>query len=119
MNVGFIGLGKLGLPCALSIDSKGHTVYGYDIDSRVKGILESKTLPYREEGAPELLEDHNINFCSVEEVVKNSEIIFVPIQTPHHPKYEGVDRLPEERVDFDYSYLKDGLSNLSRAIDIN
>ena len=119
MNVGFIGLGKLGLPCALSIDSKGHTVYGYDIDSRVKGILESKTLPFREEGAPELLEDHNINFCSVEEVVKNSEIIFVPIQTPHHPKYEGVDRLPEERVDFDYSYLKDGLSNLSRAIDEN
>ena len=31
MNVGFIGLGKLGLPCALVMDNKGHNVYGYDI----------------------------------------------------------------------------------------
>ena len=31
MNVGFIGLGKLGLPCALAVESKGHNVIGYDI----------------------------------------------------------------------------------------
>ena len=26
MNIGFLGLGKLGLPCALAIASKGHNV---------------------------------------------------------------------------------------------
>ena len=32
MNIGFMGLGKLGLPCALAIEEKGHSVCGFDID---------------------------------------------------------------------------------------
>ena len=28
MKVGFIGLGKLGLPCALAVESRGHEVIG-------------------------------------------------------------------------------------------
>jgi len=117
MKIGFMGLGKLGLPCALAIEQKGHEVYGYDISSAVKTILDTKELPYREEGASELLQNHNINFCDVENMVKNSDIIFVPIQTPHDPYFEGTTRLPDERVDFDYTYLKDGLKTLSDEID--
>jgi len=101
MKIGFIGLGKLGLPCALAIDSKGHSVYGYDLNSDVKRILEEKKLPYREEGADDLLQTHNIKWGSIKDVVENSDIIFVPIQTPHLPKYEGDTRIPSERADFD------------------
>ena len=119
MNIGFMGLGKLGLPCALAIDEREHVVYGYDINDDVKTILDTKQLPYREEGAPERLQSHNINFTSVDEVVKNSDIIFVPIQTPHEPRYEGTTRLPEERVNFNYEWLKSGLKTLSDAIDKN
>jgi UDP-N-acetyl-D-mannosaminuronate dehydrogenase len=32
MNIGFLGLGKLGLPVALAIESKGHRVLGTDIN---------------------------------------------------------------------------------------
>jgi UDPglucose 6-dehydrogenase len=117
MKIGFMGLGKLGLPSALAINDKGHDIYGYDIDDNVKTILDTKKLPYREEGASELLQNHNINYCSVEDVVKNSDIIFVPIQTPHDPYFEGITRLPDEREDFDYTYLKDGLKTLSEEID--
>jgi hypothetical protein len=31
MKIGFIGLGKLGLPCALAIESRGHEVIGFDL----------------------------------------------------------------------------------------
>ena len=117
MKIGFIGLGKLGLPCALVADSKGHEVFGYDINPAVKEILDTKHMPYREEGSPELLQNHNINWSSVEEVVSNSDIIFVPIQTPHDERFEGTTRLPEERVDFDYSYLKAGMKTLSTEIE--
>lgn len=117
MKIGFLGLGKLGLPCALAIDAKGHTVCGYDINPQVGEILNSKILPYREEGANELLQNHNINLGSIDEVVSSSDIIFVPIQTPHDPKYEGVTRLPQERVDFDYTWLKNGIEQLSKAVD--
>tara|TARA_Y100000593_G_C4305126_1_gene335359 strand:+ start:170 stop:1411 length:1242 start_codon:yes stop_codon:yes gene_type:complete len=116
MNVGFVGLGKLGLPCALAINARGHNVYGYDINIEVKNILEKKKLPYREEGAPGLLEKHNIIWAELSNVVSSSDIIFVPIQTPHNPEYEGTTRLPEGRVDFDYSWLKSGIANLSNEI---
>jgi len=116
MKIGFVGLGKLGLPCALVIDSKGHSVYGYDINNDVKRILDEKKLPYREEGADALLQTHNIKWGSIKEVVENSDIIFVPIQTPHLPKYEGDTRIPSERADFDYGWLKSGIKNLSDEI---
>jgi UDPglucose 6-dehydrogenase len=117
MNIGFLGLGKLGLPCALAIEQKGHTIYGFDINNKVKDILETKELPYREEGAQELLKNHNIIWSDLSEMVKNSDIIFVPIQTPHSEKYEGITRIPDERVDFDYSFLKDGMKKLSEEIE--
>ena len=47
MKIGFVGLGKLGLPVALAIEDKGHTVLGYDIDPNVKKILEKKKIPYK------------------------------------------------------------------------
>jgi len=117
MNIGFVGLGKLGLPCALAVEAKGHKVFGYDINQKVKDILETKKLPYREIWAQEHLDKTNITFCSMEDVVTNTEIIFVPIQTPHSEKYEGITRIPEDRIDFDYTYLKNGIQNLSDEID--
>jgi len=117
MNIGFLGLGKLGLPCALAIDKAGHKVIGYDIDPRVETILKDKKLPYTEEGAPELLESHSIEFSDISKIVSESDLIFMPIQTPHSPEYEGCTRMPEEKVDFDYTWLKEGIKNLSAEVD--
>jgi UDPglucose 6-dehydrogenase len=119
MKIGFLGLGKLGLPCALAIDSAGHDVCGFDLNPEVEKILTDKVLPYREEGADDLLKNHNIKYENISNVVKNSDIIFVPIQTPHSPRYEGVTRLPEDKVDFDYTWLIEGMSTLSEEIEKN
>ena len=117
MNIGFVGLGKLGLPVALAVEDKGHKVFGFDISPSVEEILTTKKLPYREEGAQELLEATQINFCDLDRVVTESEIIFVPVQTPHDPDYEGITRLPDDRVDFDYQYLKSAMKDLSQAVE--
>jgi UDPglucose 6-dehydrogenase len=117
MKIGFIGLGKLGLPVALAIESKGHDVVGYDISEDVKNIIDAKKLPYREIWAQECLDKSKIKFVEVKEVVNHSEIIFVPIQTPHHHEYEGITRLPDKRIDFDYSWLKSGIKTLSDEIE--
>lgn len=116
MNIGFLGLGKLGLPCALAIQDRGHNVYGFDINTDVKNILETRILPYKEDGAQELLDNHKLNWCGISDLVKKSDIIFVPIQTPHNECYEGTTRLPAEKSDFDYTWLKDGMKNLSDEI---
>lgn len=111
-TIGFVGLGKLGLPVALAVESKGHKVVGCDINPAVATYVKNRAIPYREEGAQELLDKTNLDVTTLQEVVKQSDIIFVPIQTPHDPKFEGVTRIPGERVDFDYTWLKMGLNQL-------
>lgn len=115
MKIGFIGLGKLGLPVALAIDSKGHEVCGMDLNGKVKEYLETGDIPYREEGLSPLLADHQIKWCDDHEaVVRQSDLIFVAIQTPHAPEYEGNAPLPSTVEDFDYSYLKAGIESIAQ-----
>lgn len=120
MKIGFIGLGKLGLPVATCMTMRGHDVKGYDV--RAENMSKGPR-PYIEAG-PEgsgsfdawLSEAERLTFGSVKEVCEHSEIIFVAVQTPHDPRYEGISHLPEDRVDFDYSWLKAAIVDLSRHI---
>ena len=117
MNVGFVGLGKLGLPSALAIESRGHTVIGYDINPKIGEYIRDRRIPYREEGAGDLLQKTRIQFLPLVEVLRRSEIIFVPVQTPHDPLYEGITKLPDTTADFDYDYLKSACKEISRELD--
>jgi len=117
MKVGFLGLGKLGLPVALAIESKGHYVCGYDISEKTINNIKNRKIEYKEEWVDDYLPKSNIDIFDIPQLVKNSDIIFVPIQTPHHEKYEGITRIPDERADFDYSYLINGMNDLSKEIE--
>ena len=117
MKIGFIGLGKLGLPVALAIESKGHQIIGTDINDITLRNIRFKTLNYMEKGAEELLTKSKIEIKNLDKIVEESDIIFVPIQTPHDKKYEGVTRLPEEKADFNYDYLVKGIKDLNEEIE--
>jgi UDPglucose 6-dehydrogenase len=52
----------------------------------------------------------------LEEVVSHGEIVFVTVQTPHQPEYEGVTRLPNNRLDFDYQYLVRSIDEISKSV---
>ncbi len=117
MNVGFLGLGKLGLPVALATESKGHNVFGYDISEKTILNIKKRIIDYKEIWVDEYLPKSNIKILNIQELVDQSDIIFVPIQTPHEEKYEGITRIPSERADFDYSYLKKGVDTLSKEIE--
>ena len=91
MNIGFIGLGKLGLPCAEAIAKKGHSVSGYDV----------RTVD------PTMLVDIK---PTIKEAVENRSIVFIAVPTPHDPAYDG--REPTAHLtpkDFDYSVVKECL----------
>jgi len=118
MRIGFIGLGSLGLPCAVAMAMRGHDVMGYDI---VPGLMKRNPRPYRETGpdgtepfAP-YLERSTLHFGTLEEVVDHGKLVFVAVQTPHEPRYEGVTRLPQERKDFNYGHLVRSIEEISAA----
>lgn len=117
MNIGFVGLGKLGLPSALAVESKGHTVVGFDINPNVKKYIAEKSIPYLEKSVPDLLQNTKIQVLSLDEVLKRSELIFVAVQTPHDPMYEGITKLPSTTADFNYDFLKNVCTNISTELD--
>lgn len=96
MKVGFIGIGKLGLPCAEAMAVK-HDVTGYDIYQRSSEVIKiSSTL----QGA-----------------VEGKDIIFVAVQTPHDPLYSGdqpIAHLPNK--DFDYSIVNSVLADINQYV---
>jgi UDPglucose 6-dehydrogenase len=115
MNIGFVGLGKLGLPVALAIESKGHKVYGYDTDPAVAESLRQRKARYEEEGLQELLDNTRLTLVSQPTELWFCDIVFVAVQTPHDPLYEGVTPIPDTRKDFDYTHLEAALKSLSAA----
>jgi UDPglucose 6-dehydrogenase len=110
LNIGYIGLGRVGLPCALAFANKGHTVYGYDSNDATmewysKGISNLYE-PFLDDVLRDRLDDKSLVLMeSIQDVVDKSEIIFVAVQTPHPPELDGSQRFNHVRKDFDYSFL--------------
>ena len=86
-KIGFIGLGKLGMPCAEAISKKGFDVAGYDIAQRTSDLIEIKN--------------------SIKDVCKDRAIVFIATPTPHEEGYDGREPSSHKEVkDFDYTSVK-------------
>jgi len=100
MQIGFIGLGKLGLPCAEAVLKKGHSVSGYDV---------------------RLVDPTMVNICkTVKEVVQDKDIVFIAVPTPHDPEYDG--RAPTAHLpskDFNYDIVKECLIEANKYMTKN
>lgn len=115
MRVGFIGAGKLGLPVALATEAAGHEVAVYDPSPVVKQIRETRVLPYVEADAQALLENTRMQFMEPAELAEWADLIFVAVQTPHQPEFEGTTRLTDDRADFNYDHLYDAVVSVDSA----
>ena len=94
-KIGFIGLGKLGMPCAEAISKKGFDVAGYDIVDK-----SSKHVVIRN---------------SIKDLCRDRDIVFVATPTPHEDGYDG--RTPTSHLpvkDFNYDEVKKVLSKCNK-----
>jgi len=120
MNIGFIGLSKLGLPCAVAIAEKGHRIYGYDVNTEIMKRYSHGTTNLYEPDIDKQLQGvmSRVNFASsLDEVVFNSEIVFVAVQTPHPPELDGSIRHHHVRKDFNYDYLVKAVQQVAKALN--
>jgi len=100
MKIGFIGVGKLGLPVAETMASGGkfqskHTIEGYDIKAFKSNLIKKVE--------------------SIEEAIDQKEIIFIAVPTPHDPDYDGsrpTSHLPSK--DFDYRIVAGVLEEVNK-----
>lgn len=113
-----VGCGKLGLMIALTIESRGYNVMGYDINPIIGEYLKKRKIPFKEEYSDTLLAKTKMKMMTnIKELVDWSDLIFVAVQTPHEPLYEGITRVPDTRTDFDYSYLKDTVKQINGCLN--
>ena len=96
IDIGFIGLGKLGLDCA-EVFAEHYRVRGYDIYPRNSSSVE---------------------VCGAEETIKKSEWIFIAVPTPHAEGYDGAEpssHLPPK--DFGHDAVIDALHMINKHAD--
>ncbi len=119
LRVGFVGLGKLGMPVAVALASLGHEVAGYDIDpNRMR-----KEHPFKESGAPladtfdeALAYAHNLTFADLAVLREGAQVIMIAVPTPHEPAFEGITPLPPSRKPFDYTALEASLRAVTEGV---
>ncbi len=83
--VAVVGVGRVGLPLALFIASKGHSVIGIDIDSHKINTVSKGKMPFIEEGAQSLLTKYlkkSLHFTTDFSRVKDANVIILTLGTP-------------------------------------
>ena len=95
-KIGFIGIGKLGLDCA-EVMAEKHEVWGYDIYPRTSDT---------------------VKVCAIDELVRNSDWIFIAVPTPHAEGYDGsVPSSHMEPRDFGHDAVLDAIDNVNKYAD--
>ena len=83
MNIGVIGVGRLGICFALLLDRAGHRVRGCDIRSNYIAGLQRREIHTAEPGVQDMLKDCRIDFTTdTRSVVQHSDVIYVMVATP-------------------------------------
>jgi UDPglucose 6-dehydrogenase len=98
-KIGFIGLGKLGMPCAEAISKKGFHVAGYDIVHKSSNLVEIRD--------------------SIDDLCRDRDIVFVATPTPHEEGYDG--RTPTSHLpvkDFNYDAVKKVLVKCNKHMGV-
>jgi UDPglucose 6-dehydrogenase len=92
-KIGFIGIGKLGLDCA-EVMAEKHKVRGYDICPRTS---------------------NTVKVCDIDELVNESEWIFIAVPTPHAEGYDG--SVPSSHMtpkDFGHDAVIDAITKVNQ-----
>jgi UDPglucose 6-dehydrogenase len=93
LNVGFIGIGKLGMACAEVMATK-YDVTGYDIYPKTSDKIKIAS--------------------NLKDAVLGKDIVFIATQTPHDPMYGGAEPITHlKNVDFDYTIVENVLRQVN------
>ena len=86
MNVGVIGVGRLGLAIALVFEKHGHSVAASSYKQEYVEALQKRHIETTEPGVKEMLANSNIHFTTNNhEVIDHSDIIYLMVATPSLP----------------------------------
>src|SRR4051812_41232699 len=81
-DVSIVGLGRVGLPLALSFADRGLRVMGIDNDPERLAALRARRMPFEEPGAQELLSRVELGLSDLVDDAARAEHIVITLGTP-------------------------------------
>src|SRR3954468_4698137 len=87
-DVSVIGLGRIGLPLALSFANCGLSVLGVDKDQERLGALRERRMPFKEPGTDELLARVDLSLSTRAADAAQADAIVLTLGTPALPHIE-------------------------------
>ena len=99
MRISFIGLGKLGMPCAEAFAKKGYTdIAGYDVLQKQSEFVDIKS--------------------TLADAIKDRDVVFVATPTPHEEGYDGREPTSHKQPkDFNYDTVKKVLTECNSLMN--
>ena len=85
INIGIVGVGKLGICYAIILAKAGYKVFIYDINNIILDNIKNNTYNYNEIGLNDLISKYKSNLIlsyNLNDIYNNCDIIFTYIQTP-------------------------------------
>ena len=85
INIGIVGVGKLGICYAIILAKSGYKVFIYDINKIILDNIKNNTYNYNEHGLNDLITEFKSNLIllyDLNDIYNNCDIIFTYIQTP-------------------------------------
>ena len=85
INIGIVGVGKLGICYSIILAKAGYKVFIYDINKIILDNIKNNTYNYNEPGLNDLISKYKSNLIlsyNLNDIYNNCDIIFTYIQTP-------------------------------------
>ena len=104
-SVAIVGLGRIGLPLALSFADRGHEVIGVDREPRVLELVREGRMPFEETGTQELLErvlpSGRLRLAEGIRDAAGADYVVLTLGTPTHV-----------HIEIDVSQIRDAIDDL-------
>jgi len=81
-DIVIVGIGRVGLPLALSFLTKGLKVVGVDIDKKLISDVNNKIFPFQEEGYDKIIRNYEFQATDDPSIVSDSKNIIITVGTP-------------------------------------
>jgi len=81
-DIAVIGIGRVGLPLALSLSESGFNVIGIDVNEQIVSMVNEKKMPFEETGCDDLIKRVNLKAVNNIQQVKSARNIIITVGTP-------------------------------------
>jgi len=110
LKICVVGIGRIGLPTALSFADSGLTTIGVDINKNLVEMINEKKFPLKDEPGYDVMFDRAMNenkfyaTTSLEEAVSKSNVVILTLPTPmdsnHVPDYSALKSVGKQLHNF-------------------